>query len=370
MEYRQQQNKNPDAVELPCPEGCCLQAWRVFFFMRGGGTLKLGHVLRRNERPWLHWTGEHLGQRWAQALLWGVQIKYTRGETWADPRPNSFRILLYRKKAHVRQRARKLFWLTKDSGLEFEAVVGDGGLLLLVGVGLLFGGAEGLAPQQLLEVVDLLVAQALGLEETTERSGRAEKRSCPGKSASPGTGGCAWGSAPGRPDSDPGCACWPWAASRPLVPGEGRGACRRVARATGGGPPNCSCWGTADTPPRPQTSPPLPERDRHRGPSVFHTHSGHVQNLDANHTTRLKPSALEQEVSRAECLPIRVSLMTLKTMNFPFWWPLYKDSRSTLGQSDRRNKTAHPVHGPPSSVLSAISEYRLGHTYYNYYYYV
>lgn len=60
--------------------------------------------------------------------------------------------------------------LTKDSVLKFEAVVGDGRLLPLVGVGLWFCWAEGLAPQLLLQMVDLLITETFGLTETRESS--------------------------------------------------------------------------------------------------------------------------------------------------------------------------------------------------------
>lgn len=56
--------------------------------------------------------------------------------------------------------------LTKDSVLKLEAVVGDGGLLPLVGVGLWFCRAEGLAPQLLLQMVDLFITKTFGLMET------------------------------------------------------------------------------------------------------------------------------------------------------------------------------------------------------------
>lgn len=60
--------------------------------------------------------------------------------------------------------------LTEDSVLKPEAVVGDGRLHLLVGAGQLLGRAKGLALQHLLQVVDLLVTQTLGLTETTQES--------------------------------------------------------------------------------------------------------------------------------------------------------------------------------------------------------
>lgn len=66
---------------------------------------------------------------------------------------------------HVRWVARSSR-LTKDSVLKLEAVVGDGGLLPLVGVGLWFCRAEGLAPQLLLQMVDLFITKTFRLMET------------------------------------------------------------------------------------------------------------------------------------------------------------------------------------------------------------
>lgn len=204
--------------------------------------------------------------------------------------------------------------LTKDSVLKFEAVVGDGGLLPQVGVGLWFCWAEGLAPQLLLEMVDLFITKTFRLMENGKSSNmsttkwsfsKKTKHQCgfsttgklPGSSSSPVTGGCASSSARDHPDRDPGCVCWPWAAFQPLVPGEAREVCRRAVRGTDAKLQSCSCWGTAGKLPCPWTSPPLPERDRHRGPSVFHIHSDHVQNLAANCTINL--SSHEQETQQA-----------------------------------------------------------------------
>lgn len=67
-------------------------------------------------------------------------------------------------------------WLTKDSVLKFEAVVGDGGLLPLVGVGLWFCWAEGLDPQLLLEMVDLFITKTFRLMETRKSSNMSETK--------------------------------------------------------------------------------------------------------------------------------------------------------------------------------------------------
>lgn len=95
----------------------------------------------------------------------------------------------------------------------------------------------------------------------------------------PVRGVCAGGRVAGCPDTDPGCACWPWAEFPPWAPVKGWAVEKRVGRETEALPLSCSFPGTAGRLQPPQTSPPRPRRDQHRGPSESHNQQDHQQNL-------------------------------------------------------------------------------------------